>query len=92
LEKRENVLYSEIMQVEPPGDGKLSGFYVTPVGRYGDPFSFAERLLPRFRGVEFLPRPEEDQYLRPWTPEELQRLGLPPEDERETVRLSDLTL
>jgi hypothetical protein len=94
LEKREVVLYSRLMQLEPPREGVLSGYYTSPGGLlptpddsrptevpFTEPNRLGQRppnpLLERLRGIEFMPRPEDHQYLRPWDDGDMTRLGLP---------------
>jgi hypothetical protein len=91
LVKREAVLPSEFMCLPAtnPENG-LSGFYLSPeIGAYRTVLSgefLAESLLLRNMQVpDVVPRPVEDQYLKPWTDEDLCRLGLsdpdlPPDD------------
>jgi hypothetical protein len=93
--KREVVIPSEIMDIPPTNrENGLSGYYLTPsVGAYyvtagGD--WIAEDLRPKdLEVLDIDPREEEDQYLRPWDDNDLERLGLKeaeeetPEDEEE---------
>jgi len=80
--KREVVLPSEIMDIPPttPENG-LTGYYLTPlVGAYEvtAPGEFISKVLhPRDKEVlDIDPRPESDQYLKPWTQHDWERLYL----------------
>ncbi len=84
LVKREGVLPSQFMTLPPtsPQNG-LSGYYLSPhAGAYfstipGD--ELFDSLTPRNPQVaDFVRRPEEDEYLRPWDDNDMLRLGLLP--------------
>jgi len=110
LEKTEIVLPIELLKIPPvnPRERRLAGFYLTPVKHYPHTFRFGEGdddpepgsplryfpLLAPARGAAFVARGEADQYLDPWTTDDLDRLNLrsPPERERkkQDVSLDDL--
>jgi hypothetical protein len=82
--KREAVIGSQFMTLPAtnPENG-LSGYYLSPhVGAYfsaipGD--ELFDSLMPHDPNVaNFIRRPEEDEYLRPWDDNDLLRLGLLP--------------
>ncbi len=80
--RRPSVLPSEFtdLPVTNPAHG-LTGVFVSPVtGAYKHTISGAElsaRLIPPDRSVpDYLPRPDEHQYLRPWDAADRARLGL----------------
>jgi hypothetical protein len=82
LVKREAVLPSEFMTLPAtnPENG-LTGFFLCPdIGAYravlSGEFLTASLLPPNEAVPGNLPRPEEDQYLEPWTAEDLRRLKL----------------
>lgn len=82
LVKREGVLPSQFLSLPPtnPTNG-LSGYYLVPlIGAFRGRLtgkSLGRALRPRASGItDFLPRPEEHQYLVPWTEEDLRRLSL----------------
>jgi hypothetical protein len=74
--RRELVLDSEILGLPPANlDDGVTGFFLNPLtGPYLDhvPGDWLRRhLKPRQNHVpDFLPRPDSDQYLRPWTDHE----------------------
>ena len=83
--KSENVLPSEFMNLPPTNrQNGLTGYYQTPyVGAYKvtlTPEWLQSELLPVSDSEKnFIPRPENDQYLRPWDDQDLKRLGLEPQ-------------
>jgi type IV secretory pathway TraG/TraD family ATPase VirD4 len=74
IHKTEHVLYTELLKLPAPQDGKIHGFYLTPVAHYRNEVDI--QLTPRVRGVEFVPRPESEQFLEPWDETERKALGL----------------
>ncbi len=91
LTKRELILDSEFLDLpETSFERGLTGVYVSPVtGAFRDHLSGAwlrEHLQPAVRAVpNFLPRPDSDQYLRPWCDADARDLGL--SDSANPVRL-----
>lgn len=84
ITRRASVLPSEFtdLPVTNPANG-LTGYFVSPVtGAYKHTITGAEldaRLTPPDRSVpDYLPRPAEQQYLRPWDADDRTRLGLHP--------------
>ncbi len=80
--KRDGVLPSEFLSLPPASrDGGLSGYFVVPeVGAFHrtvPPRAIGDLLRPKGEEADFVPRPVEEQYLRPWTEDDLRRLGLP---------------
>jgi len=90
---RRAVLPSELMSVDPCSrDNGLTGYFmVRSVGCYkttldGDEL-FDEALIPPDPNVpEFIPRPVETQFLKPWTDEQAACFGVPPPKSREEKR------
>jgi len=77
LVKEQNVMPEEIADL--PGDKLHSYFYgPPPLGLWKAELPWPERK-PREENtpVDFVPRPDSDQYLEPWTKEDLERLKLP---------------
>lgn len=81
---RRAVLPSEFLSIPPCGlENGLSGYFVVrSAGCYFAAFSgheiFAEQLIPAAPDVpEFIPRPTETQYLKPWTQEQAAVFGVP---------------
>ena len=92
LRERDVVLPNQIMNL-PPTSAKsgLHGFYKTPYGSFSARLDFMPLLKRRSEAEQrqlpddynFQQRPDSDQYLSDWTPEELGRFGLtpvPPDD------------
>lgn len=85
LERRAAVLPSEIMRLPTPSKRRGQGvkaFYLTPAGAYLHTMSpdFIDKTLGCGRDPDvpdFIPRPPDDQYLRPWDEGDLKRLSLP---------------
>jgi type IV secretory pathway TraG/TraD family ATPase VirD4 len=85
LEKTEIVLPIQLLRIPPPLQGRLTGYYLTPVAHYENTVAFGSLLQGRAPDVAFAPRDEADQYLEPWTTDDLDRLRLfapPPEHSR----------
>jgi hypothetical protein len=74
IHKTEHVLYTELLKLPVPQEGKIYGFYLTPIAHYRNEVDI--KLTPRIRGVEFVPRAENEQFLEPWDETELETLGL----------------
>lgn len=79
--KREAALASEFLSLPPATrPGGVSGYYIVPeVGAFRQtvPPRVVSRLLhPKGDAADFVPRPVEEQYLRPWDAGDLARLGL----------------
>jgi hypothetical protein len=77
LTTEQNVMPEEIADL--PGDSLHSYFYgPPPLGLWKAELPWPERK-PRAEDtpVDFLPRPDSDQYLKPWTKKDLKRLKLP---------------
>jgi hypothetical protein len=82
IARRPSVLPSEFtdLPVTNPANG-LTGVFVSPVtGAYKHTITggeLAARLVPPDRSVpDYLPRPDEHQFLRPWDTDDHDRLGL----------------
>ena len=77
------VLPSEIMTLPPTGpENGLHGFFITRSrGAYRAHIPWNQLQLSQRNGrraeADFIPRPARSQYLREWTPEDVQRLALP---------------
>ena len=83
--KRDGVLPSELLSLPPASrEGGLSGFFVVPeVGAFHRTVSshaIESLLRPKGEAPDFIPRPVEQQYLRPWSEEDMDRLGIRRED------------
>lgn len=85
--RRPAVLPAEFFDLPRPGPrAGLAGYYLSPaVGAYRGRQPWAEvaaRLRPPAAGVPgYVPRPDADQFLRPWGPDDWDRLGLPRDDD-----------
>ncbi|MFO1459312.1 MAG: type IV secretion system DNA-binding domain-containing protein [Verrucomicrobiota bacterium] len=85
IRKRELVLDSEFLDLpEPTLEAGLSAYFLSPItGGFLDriPGSWMQaKLLPRSRTIlDHVPRPEAEQYLRPWSDEDSLALGLTPD-------------
>jgi hypothetical protein len=82
LVRRESVLPSEFLALPPPSSSHgISGFYLSAgIGAYQAtlPWSWLTQYLPPPAGPSSVPLlPPSHQQLRPWTPAERARLGLP---------------
>lgn len=80
--KREAALASEFLALPPASRERgVAGCFVVPeVGaffRAVPPAVIQPLLCPRGAVPDFIPRPVEQQYLRPWDAADLARLGLP---------------
>lgn len=79
--KREAVLPSEFLSLPPATrDEGVTGYFVIPqIGAFRGvvtPSVLRKHLREKTAGVpDFIPRSADDQYLRPWTTDDLQRLG-----------------
>lgn len=82
ITKRDVVLDSEFFDLpEPTPDNGLSAYFLSPLtGGFLDRIPgewIAGHLAPRNRKVpDHLPRPESEQYLRPWSEADSELLGL----------------
>ena len=97
LERRAAVMPSEIMRLPTPSRRKgvgLTAFYLSPIGAYRHTmtteFLDSQAWAPDEDVPDFIGRPPEDQYLRPWDRGDLERLGLqaPPGREMTGQRVS----
>jgi hypothetical protein len=82
--ERDAVLGSEFMTFDPTGPATgLTGVFICPwVGAFKRTIPWGvimENLIPPDPSVpNFIPRPASDQYLKPFTAEDLKRLGIQP--------------
>ncbi len=79
--KRDGVLPSEFLSLPPASrEGGFTGYFVVPlVGAFQrtvSPKAIAKLLRPKGDEPDFIPRPTEHQYLRPWTAEDYCRLDV----------------
>ena len=84
LVRRPAVLPSEIMRLKTPSKQKgvgVTAFYLSPIGAYRytmTPEFLDTQAWDRNRNVpDFVARPPEHQYLKPWDADDLKRLHLP---------------
>jgi hypothetical protein len=104
LVKRETVLTSQFDLPQTGPKHGLTGYYLIPeidaAFRYTFPWSFIEKEIISFgmpkegevRVPDFEPRPVSHQYPRPWTQEDLVRLGIkinPEEEQKADSELND---
>jgi hypothetical protein len=79
--ERDAMLPSEFMSFPPTGPGTgLTGLFLSPsIGAWKGTIRWdflMNNLLPPGPVPDFLPRPDDEQILKPFTPEDLKRLGL----------------
>ena len=83
--KRQAILPAQFLDLKPvEKSGALHGYYIVPsVGTYGASIRMSgeDSILDTMHKISedtpgYCPRPKEDQYLRLWDEEDLQRLGL----------------